>query len=176
MLQLDHLNIVPLLGICLHPTSLVLSLAPLGALNGLLKDYKRSGVRLSLKALQRIVLQVAQVVIVAYCLVLAFFLLFCILSLRQFFFSFNSIFHYLYYSTNSAINSLWKKSILDSPSKLTTNTKKEKEKKENQYKASDYLDSTDPSLGETLVDDIASFLQKANANNRNENSTVDKQQ
>ena len=61
LLHLDHANIVPLLGICLHPTSLVLSLAPLGALNGLLKDYKRSGVRLSLKALQRIVLQVAQV-------------------------------------------------------------------------------------------------------------------
>ena len=76
----------------------------------------------------------------------------------------------MYYSTNSAINSLWKKSILDSPSKLTTKTGEEKEKKENQYKANDYVDSTDPSLGETLVDDIESFLQKANENNRNENN------
>ena len=98
----------------------------------------------------------------------AFILVTCPSIIHLTFFKFLS--SSLYYSTNSAINSLWKKSILDSPSKLTTKTEKEKEKKENQYKASDYLDSTDPSLGETLVDDIASFLQKANANNRNENS------
>ena len=63
---------------------------------------------------------------------------------------------------------------MDSPSKLTIKTgeRKEKptEKKENQYKAEDYLDSTDPSLGETLVDDIESFLQKAKTYNRIEHN------
>ena len=62
---------------------------------------------------------------------------------------------------------------MDSPSKLTIKTGEEKEKKENQYKASDYLDSTDPSLGETLVDDIESFLQKAKTNNRIEHNNED---
>ena len=84
------------------------------------------------------------------------------------------ILNFLYltlYSTNSAINSLWKKSILNSPSKLTLTTSN-KEEKENQYKASDYLDSTDPSLGETLVNDIESFLQKANPAIRNELNEV----
>ena len=75
------------------------------------------------------------------------------------------------WSTNSAINSLWKKSILNSPSKLTI-TNGGQEKKENPYKAGDYLDSTDPSLGETLVNDIESFMQKANTKDKNENNDV----
>ena len=96
------------------------------------------------------------------------------------------------FSTNSAINSLWKKSILNSPSKLTTSTPaeaknddnksdndgkagmiKRKEEQDNQYKATDYLDSADPSLGETLVNDIESFLQRTN--NRNDDYYEDQE-
>ena len=34
------------------------------------------------------------------------------------------------------------------------------------------MDSTDPSLGETLVNDIESFIQKANTRDRNEKNDV----
>ena len=103
------------------------------------------------------------------------------------------------FSTNSTINSLWKKSILNSPSKLTTSTPaeagnddkehdnddneddnngkagmiKRREEHDNQYKATDYLDSADPSLGETLVNDIESFLQRTN--NRNDDYYEDQE-
>ena len=46
LLALQHPNIVPLLGISLQPLCLVLSLAPLGALNDRLKEYRRAGARL----------------------------------------------------------------------------------------------------------------------------------
>ena len=93
----------------------------------------------------------------------------CVLSfiILCFFYLFSFV-----WSTNSAINSLWKKSILNSPSKLTVTTGDQEKKEKNSYKAGDYLDSTDPSLGETLVNDIESFVQKANTKEKNENNDV----
>ena len=58
LLALQHPNIVPLLGISLQPLCLVLSLAPLGALNDRLKEYRRAGARLAHHTLQRIIIQV----------------------------------------------------------------------------------------------------------------------
>ena len=58
LLALQHPNIVPLLGISLKPLCLVLSLAPLGALNDRLKEYRRAGARLAHHTLQRIIIQV----------------------------------------------------------------------------------------------------------------------
>ena len=58
MLNLDHPQIVPLIGFCRQPMSLVLELAPDGALDSKLEDYKRVGARLAPCTLQKIVVQV----------------------------------------------------------------------------------------------------------------------
>ena len=58
MLTLSHPHIVPLLGLCLVPLSLVLSLAPLGALNDRLREYRRDGVSLAVGVVRDIVVQV----------------------------------------------------------------------------------------------------------------------
>jgi len=58
LLNLRHTNIVPLVGLCTEPLSLVLELAPLGALDTNLKNFRRSGAKLNLSAIQQIVLQV----------------------------------------------------------------------------------------------------------------------
>lgn len=60
LLSLRHPHIVPLVGVCTQPLALVLHLATQGALDGLLRNYRRSGARLELFALQKIVLQVAK--------------------------------------------------------------------------------------------------------------------
>lgn len=60
LLQVNHTNIVPLLGICLKPLSLVLQLAPLGALDLILKDYRRAGMQLEFNVLQMTILQIAR--------------------------------------------------------------------------------------------------------------------
>lgn len=58
LLTLRHSNIVPLVGLCTEPRALILELAPLGALDVHLKDYRRSGAKLSLSSIQQIVSQV----------------------------------------------------------------------------------------------------------------------
>lgn len=58
LLVLKHPNIVPLLGISLYPLSLILSLAPLGALNEKLVEYHRAGARLTPTVLRSIIIQV----------------------------------------------------------------------------------------------------------------------
>lgn len=60
LLQLNHTNIVPLLGVCLKPLALILKLAPLGALDLILKDYRRSGLQLEFNVLQLTILQIAR--------------------------------------------------------------------------------------------------------------------
>lgn len=60
LLQLNHVNIVSLLGICLKPLALILELAPLGALDLILKDYRRAGMQLDFPVLQMTILQIAR--------------------------------------------------------------------------------------------------------------------
>ncbi|XP_011493971.1 PREDICTED: leucine-rich repeat serine/threonine-protein kinase 1 [Ceratosolen solmsi marchali] len=62
LLTLRHSNIVPLIGIVISPLALVLDLAPEGALNNALKNYRRSGAKLDPYTLQAIILQVAKAV------------------------------------------------------------------------------------------------------------------
>lgn len=62
LLTLKHPNIVPFIGIVLSPLALVLDLAPEGALNNALKNYKHSGARLDPFTLQSIILQVAKAI------------------------------------------------------------------------------------------------------------------
>ncbi|XP_064473089.1 leucine-rich repeat serine/threonine-protein kinase 1-like isoform X2 [Ornithodoros turicata] len=60
LLSLRHPHIVPLVGVCTQPLALVLHLATLGALDGILRNYRRSGTHLELSSLQRVILQVAK--------------------------------------------------------------------------------------------------------------------
>lgn len=62
LLTLKHTNIVPLIGIVISPLALVLDLAPQGALDGILKNFRRSGAKLDPYTLQAIILQVAKAV------------------------------------------------------------------------------------------------------------------
>ncbi|XP_033223116.1 leucine-rich repeat serine/threonine-protein kinase 1 [Belonocnema kinseyi] len=62
LLTLKHANIVPLVGIVISPLALVLDLAPEGALDNVLKNYRRSGAKLDPYTLQAIILQVAKAV------------------------------------------------------------------------------------------------------------------
>ncbi len=58
LLALHHDNIVPLVGLSLQPLCLILSLAPLGALNFHLQEHQRAGARLAAYTVARIALQV----------------------------------------------------------------------------------------------------------------------
>lgn len=58
LLSLRHQNIVPLVGVCTRPLALVLQLAPMGALDSILKNYRRSGAKLDVYVIQRIIFQV----------------------------------------------------------------------------------------------------------------------
>ena len=60
MIHLKHPHIVPLIGICVNPLSIVLELAPMGALDQQLKHYRRSGDKLQAKVVQLIILQIAR--------------------------------------------------------------------------------------------------------------------
>ena len=60
LIHLKHGNIVPLVGICANPLSIVLELAPLGALDQQLKHFRRSGDKLSGKTCQFVILQIAK--------------------------------------------------------------------------------------------------------------------
>ena len=67
LLSLQHENIVPLIGITCHPLALILKLAPQGALNTRLMEYKRMGVRLSIKVIQLVIKQVSHIHIFQIC-------------------------------------------------------------------------------------------------------------
>lgn len=60
LMSLRHTNIVPLVGVCTHPLALVLQLAPQGALDSVLRNYRRSGARLDLYVLQKVIIQIAK--------------------------------------------------------------------------------------------------------------------
>ena len=64
-------------------------------------------------------------------------------------------------STNSAINSLWKQSILNSPAK---SQEKSQQHERDDVSKQETFDSTNPSLGETLLNDIQCFLDKTKDN------------
>ncbi|KAK5976329.1 Leucine-rich repeat serine/threonine-protein kinase 1 [Trichostrongylus colubriformis] len=60
--RLHHSNIIGLIGVCVSPLSLVVELAPLGALNQLLASHRKSGARLGLSVLRDSAVQVAKAV------------------------------------------------------------------------------------------------------------------
>ncbi len=61
LIHLRHPHIVPLVGICCsNPLSIVLELAPMGALDRKLRHYRRSGDRLPAKSVQLVILQIAR--------------------------------------------------------------------------------------------------------------------
>ena len=60
LLNIKHPHVVPLVGICIKPLAIVLELAPLGALDSMLKHYRRSGDRLSISSVQQICIQIAR--------------------------------------------------------------------------------------------------------------------
>ncbi|KAG1714290.1 Leucine-rich repeat serine/threonine-protein kinase 1 [Nymphon striatum] len=60
LLSLRHPHIVPFVGVCIKPLALVLRLAPQGALDSILRNYRRSGARLELTVIQKIILQIAK--------------------------------------------------------------------------------------------------------------------
>ncbi|KAF5269398.1 hypothetical protein FQA39_LY18908 [Lamprigera yunnana] len=62
LLSLRHPNIVPFVGVCNSPLALVLDLAPQGALDLVLRHYRRSGAKVGPYALQAIILQVAKAI------------------------------------------------------------------------------------------------------------------
>ncbi|KAL3998140.1 Ankyrin repeats (3 copies) family protein [Acanthocheilonema viteae] len=58
--SLQHSHITALMGVCPRPLALLVELAPLGALNHLLNNYRRSGARLRLSVIQDTASQVAK--------------------------------------------------------------------------------------------------------------------
>ena len=58
LLPLRHQNVVSLLGYCLNPFCMVLEFAPQGALDQVLANYKRAGVRLNAYVMQKCIVQV----------------------------------------------------------------------------------------------------------------------
>ena len=56
--QLSHEHIVPFIGLALQPLSLVLGLAPHGALSSVLKRLNEAGTHLPLFVLRQVILQV----------------------------------------------------------------------------------------------------------------------
>ena len=60
LIHLRHPHIVPLVGICTNPLSIVLELAPAGALDTRLRHYRRSGDKLKAKVVQLVILQIGR--------------------------------------------------------------------------------------------------------------------
>lgn len=58
--RMKHANVTSLIVMCSSPLSLIVELAPLGALNQLLSAHRKSGVRLSLPVLKESAVQVAR--------------------------------------------------------------------------------------------------------------------
>ncbi|XP_067619795.1 leucine-rich repeat serine/threonine-protein kinase 1 isoform X3 [Eurosta solidaginis] len=62
LLTLKHPNIVPLVGICIKPLALVLELAPMGGLDSILRQFRRSGAHIGPHTFQILVLQAARAI------------------------------------------------------------------------------------------------------------------
>ena len=60
MHQLSHPNILGLVGVALHPLSLLVELAPLGDLKGCVDRFRREKARLSRKTLKCTLIQVGR--------------------------------------------------------------------------------------------------------------------
>ena len=60
LLHIKHPHVVPLVGICIKPLAIVLDLAPLGALDSMLKHYRRSGAKLAVGTIQQVLVQTAR--------------------------------------------------------------------------------------------------------------------
>lgn len=54
----SHPSVVPVLGLCTHPLSLILHYAPMGSLESILKEYKRTSTPLGLTVYQKLISQV----------------------------------------------------------------------------------------------------------------------
>jgi hypothetical protein len=54
----SHPNIVPLVGLCARPLSIILHYAPMGSLESILKEYKRTNTQLGLTIYQKLIIQV----------------------------------------------------------------------------------------------------------------------
>jgi hypothetical protein len=54
----SHPNIVPLAGLCKRPLSIILHYAPMGSLESILKEYKRTNTQLGLTIYQKLIIQV----------------------------------------------------------------------------------------------------------------------
>ena len=60
LLNLKHPNIVPFVGLCTKPLALVLQLAPMGSLDHIIKNYRRSGTHFDVWVLQKVILQISK--------------------------------------------------------------------------------------------------------------------
>ena len=60
LLNLKHPNIVPFVGMCTKPLAIILQLAPMGSLDHIIKNYRRSGTQFDILVLQKIILQIAK--------------------------------------------------------------------------------------------------------------------
>ena len=60
LLHIKHPHVVPLVGICIKPLAIVLDLAPMGALDSMLKHYRRSGAKLGVSTIQQVLVQIAR--------------------------------------------------------------------------------------------------------------------
>ncbi|UJR21881.1 hypothetical protein I4U23_024954 [Adineta vaga] len=58
----SHPSIVPLIGICTHPLSLILHYAPMGSLESILKEYKRTNTQLGFTIYQKLIIQIASAI------------------------------------------------------------------------------------------------------------------
>uniref|UniRef100_A0A8R1IZJ8 non-specific serine/threonine protein kinase n=1 Tax=Caenorhabditis japonica TaxID=281687 RepID=A0A8R1IZJ8_CAEJA len=58
--RMKHQNVIGLVGMCTFPLSLVVELAPLGALNQLLASHRKAGTKLSLGVIKESAVQVAR--------------------------------------------------------------------------------------------------------------------
>lgn len=54
----SHPNIVPCVGLCTRPLSIILHYAPMGSLESILKEYKRTNTQLALNIYQKLINQV----------------------------------------------------------------------------------------------------------------------
>ncbi|CAF3176855.1 unnamed protein product [Rotaria sp. Silwood2] len=59
----SHPNIVPLAGLCIRPLSLMLHYAPMGSLESILKEYKRTNTQLGLTIYQKLIIQIASAIV-----------------------------------------------------------------------------------------------------------------
>lgn len=55
----SHPNIVPFVGLSVRPLSIILQYAPMGSLESILKEYKRTNTQLNLTIYQKLIIQVA---------------------------------------------------------------------------------------------------------------------